>query len=98
MGDRACYIGIHNNLTMLAGCNLVGNLVGTIPVSVPVCMYIELDINTHTSTHVYTQRNHLVVAHRNFPDAKEKWAEHTFILFIILVNGRVAEPWGLLYV
>lgn len=98
MGDRAGYIGIHDNLIMLAGCNSVGSLVGAIPVSVPVRMYIELDINAHTSTHMYTQRNHLVVTHRGFPDAKEKWADRIFILFVILVNGRVAEPWGLLCV
>lgn len=65
--------------------------VGDIPVSIPVYICIELDNNTQASIHMHTLGNNLVVTHRDFKDAKEKWAEHTFILFVIAVSGRVPE-------
>lgn len=46
---------------------------------------------------MYTLTNHLVVTHRDFQDAKEKWAEHTLRLFVILsvagcLRHRVSFP------
>lgn len=79
----------------MSPCNAGSQLVGNTSVSIPVCIYILLDINacphiqarTCTNTHMYTHtlRSHLVVTHRDFHDAKEKWAEHTSYLSYLSV-------------